>query len=180
MGIGSEPLAAKVNGTEITQRALDSQYQTFRQRVRAQLGSAYRPELFEDASMRRQVLDRMIRDSLVEQAAYEMGLRVSDIEVQSVLLGMEDFQKEGRFDQDTFERVARLQGLTPAGFMERIRRLLLSQQLTQVVTASTFVTDFEKQEAIRLMTQQREFSYLVVPAADYLVDTPVAESDIQT
>ena len=104
MGVGSEPLAAKVNGAEITQRAFDSQYQNFRQQIRAQLGSAYRPELFEDSRMRSEVLNRMIRDQLVEQAAYEMGLRVSDMEVQSVLLGMEAFQVDGRFDQDAFER----------------------------------------------------------------------------
>ncbi len=179
MGIGSEPLAAKVNGTEITQRALDNQYQSFRQQLRAQLGSAYRPELFEDSGMRREVLNRMIRDRVVEQSAYEMGLRVSDLEVQSVLLGMDAFQKDGRFDQQTFERSARLQGLTPAGYMERVRKLLLTQQLTQAVSAGTFVTEFEKREAVRLMMQQREFSYLVVPAADYLVDTPIDNGEIE-
>ena len=179
MGVGSEPVAAKVNGAEITQRAFDNQYQRFRQEIRAQLGSAYRPELFEDSRMRKEVLNRMIRDLLVEQAAEDMGLRVSDIEVQSVLLGMDAFQKDGRFDQATFERVASLQGLSAAGFMERIRRMLLSEQLAQMVSASSFVTEHEKQEAVRLMTQQREFSYLVVPAADYLVETPVAEEEIQ-
>jgi peptidyl-prolyl cis-trans isomerase D len=179
MGVGSEPLAAKVNGTEITQRAFDNQYQRFRQEIRAQLGSAYRPELFEDKRMRQEVLNRMIRDQLVEQAADEMGLRVSDIEVQSVLLGMDAFKKDGRFDQATFERVASLQGLTPAGFMERVRKMLLTEQLAQMVSVSTFVTEHEKREAVRLMTQQREFSYFVVPAADYLVDTPVDDSEIQ-
>ncbi|MEW8260012.1 MAG: SurA N-terminal domain-containing protein, partial [Candidatus Thiodiazotropha taylori] len=46
LGIGSEPLAASVNGVEITERSLESQFQRFRQQLRDQLGSAYRPELF--------------------------------------------------------------------------------------------------------------------------------------
>jgi peptidyl-prolyl cis-trans isomerase D len=179
MGIGSEPLAAKVNGAEITQREFDNQYQRFRQQIRTQLGSAYRPELFEDSRMRQEVLNRMIRDQLVEQAAHDMGLRVSDLEVQSVLLNMDAFKVDGRFDQEAFDRTARMQGLTPAGFMERIRRMLLSEQLAKAVSASTFVTAYEQREALRLMTQQREFSYLVVPAADYLVDTPVGDDKIQ-
>jgi peptidyl-prolyl cis-trans isomerase D len=179
LGIGSEPIAAKVNGAEITERALDVQFQRFRQQLREQLGGAYRPELFDDKSMRREVLNRMVRDELIEQASHDMGLRVSDVDVQATLLGMEAFQKEGRFDQQTFERAVRLQGLTPAGFMERVRKLLLSQQLAQAVGASTFVTEHEKSQALRLMNQEREFSYFVVAAADYLLDGPVDDEQIE-
>jgi peptidyl-prolyl cis-trans isomerase D len=179
LGIGSEPVAAKVNGTEITERALDNQFQQFRQQLREQLGRAYRPELFDDNRMRMEVLNRMVRDELVEQASSDMGLRVSDIEVQTALIGMEAFQKEGRFDQEAFERAVRLQGYTPAGFMERIRKLLLSQQLAQAVGASTFVTQHEEQEALRLMNQQREFSFFTIPVADYRVTTPVGDDKIE-
>jgi peptidyl-prolyl cis-trans isomerase D len=108
-----------------------------------------------------------------------MGLRVSDVDVQATLLGMEAFQKDGRFDQQTFERAVRLQGLTPAGFMERVRKLLLSQQLAQAVGASTFVTEHEQGQALQLMNQQREFSYFVVAAADYRVDSPVSDEQIE-
>jgi peptidyl-prolyl cis-trans isomerase D len=120
----------------------------------------------------------MVRDELIEQASHTMGLRVSDSDVQATLLGMEAFQKDGRFDQQTFDRAVRLQGLTPAGFMERVRKLLLSQQLAQAVGASTFITEHEKSQALRLMNQQREFSYFVVAAADYLVDSPVSDEQI--
>ncbi len=180
LGIGSEPVVAKVNGTEITERALDSQFQLFRQQLREQLGSAYRPELFDDVRMRREVLNRMIRDELIEQVSYDMGLRVSDIEVKTVMRGMEVFQKDGRFDQQTFERAVRLQGLTPAGFMERVRKLLLSQQLSKAVGASSFVTQREQKQAERLMNQKREFSYFVIPATDYLVKTPVDDGEIES
>lgn len=180
LGNGSEPVAAKVNGTEITERALDNQFQQFRQQLREQLGRSYRPELFDDDRMRMEVLNRMVRDELVEQASNDMGLRVSGIEVQKALIGMEAFQKDGRFDQETFDRAVRLKGYTPAGFMERIRKLLLSQQLAQAVSASTFVTQHEEQEALRLMNQQREFSYFTIPVADYRVTTPVGEDKIET
>jgi peptidyl-prolyl cis-trans isomerase D len=63
--------------------------------------------------------------------------------------------------------------------MERVRKLLLSQQLAQAVGASTFVTGHEKSQALRLMNQQREFSYFAVAAADYLVDSPVSDEQIE-
>ncbi|MCU7798087.1 MAG: SurA N-terminal domain-containing protein [Candidatus Thiodiazotropha sp. (ex Myrtea spinifera)] len=180
MGVGSEPVAATVNGNEITERALDTQFQRFRQQLREQLGAAYRPELFDDNRVRTEVLDRMVRDELIQQVSHDMGLRVSDATVQAALLGMEAFQKEGKFDQQTFERAVRLQGLTPAGFMERVRRLLLSQQLAQAVEAGTFVTEYEKASSLRLMNQQREVSYFVVPADEYLLDGGVSDEQIST
>jgi peptidyl-prolyl cis-trans isomerase D len=55
---------------------------------------------------------------------------------------------------------------------------MLTQQLAQAVGSSTFITDYEAAEAQRLMNQQREFSYFVVPAADYLTDTPVSDDQV--
>jgi peptidyl-prolyl cis-trans isomerase D len=180
LGHGSEPVAAKVNGTEITDRALDNQFQRFRQQLRAQLGAAYRPEMFPEARMRKEVLNRMVSDELVRQVSHDMGLRVSDAQVQATLLGMEGFQKEGRFDEQSFERAVRQQGLTPKGFMQRIRQLMLAQQLSQAVDAGTFVTAREKREYLQLANQKRELTYFVVPAADYLVDGGVSDEQINS
>lgn len=179
LGHGSEPVAAKVNGTEITERALDTQFEQFRQQLRAQLGAAYRPELFNDARMRREVLDRMVNDELIRQVSRDMGLRVGDAMVQATLLGMQNFQKDGRFDEKTFERAVRLQGLTPKGFMERVRQAMVAQQLSQAVDAGTFVTQQEEADYQRLMNQKRELSYFVVPAADYMAEGGVADEQIK-
>ncbi len=178
LGIGSEPVVAKVNGTEITERALDTQFQRFRQQLREQLGSAYRPEMFDDNRLREEVLNRMISDELIQQVSHDMGLRVNDAEVQAAVVGMQAFQKEGRFDQQTFERAVSLQGLTPAGFMERVRSSLLAQQLSLAVSTSTFVTPFEQAEVERLMNQKREFAYFVVPTSDFMVENAVGDDQI--
>lgn len=179
VGVGAEPVVAKVNGTEITQRALDNQFERFRQQLREQLGTAYRPELIDDNRMREEVLNRMVSDELVQQASHEMGLRVSDGMVQATLLGMEAFQKDGVFDQTSFERTARLQGLSPAGMMERIRSFLLAQQLPQAIGAGVFVTAYDLAESQRLTNQKRELSYFVVPAADYLVDGGISDDQVK-
>ena len=179
LGIGSEPLAATVNGAEITERSLDSQFQRFRQQLRDQLGSAYRPELFDDVRMRKEVLNRMIRDEVLQQASHEMGLRAGNTMVQATILGMQVFQKDGRFDQQTYERSLRMQGLSTAGFEDRIRRALVAEQLVQAVEAGVFVTDRELAESERLQNQTREVSYFVVPAADYVVDGAVSDDEIE-
>jgi len=135
--------------------------------------------LIDDNRMRDEVLNRMVRDELVQQASLEMGLRVSDGMVQATLLGMDAFQKNGVFDQTAFERAARQQGLSPAGMMERIRSFLLAQQLPQAIGAGTFVTAYELAESQRLTNQKRELSYFVVPAANYLADGGVSDDQVR-
>jgi peptidyl-prolyl cis-trans isomerase D len=179
LGVGSEPIAAKVNGSEITQRTLDNQYQRFRQQLRDQLGAAYRPEMFDDARMRREVLNRLIRDELVQQTSDRMGLRAGSAMIQSSILSMPNFHKDGRFDQQTYERALRLQGLSRPGFEERVRQALVAEQLSQAVQAGSFITPKEFDESQRLTRQTRELSYFVVPADDFKLGEELAEDEIK-
>jgi peptidyl-prolyl cis-trans isomerase D len=180
LGIGSEPVAATVNGVEITERNLESRFQRFRQQLRDQLGTAYRPELFDDVRMRREVLNRMVNDEVLQQASHEMGLRANNSMVQAAILSMSIFQKEGRFDQQTYERALQMQGLSQAGFEERIRKALVAEQLTQAVESATFITARELSESDRLQKQTREIIYFTIPAADYMAESAVTDSDVET
>jgi peptidyl-prolyl cis-trans isomerase D len=177
-GVGSEPIAAKVNGVEITLRALDSQYQRFRQQMREQLGAAYRPELFDESRMREEMLNRLIRDELLQQASEKMGLRAGNAMIQSSILSMSVFHKDGRFDQQTYERALQLQGLSPQGFEDRVRQALVAEQLSQAVQAGSFITQNELNESQRLMNQTREVSYFIVPASEFKLDGELSADEI--
>ncbi|MEW8550382.1 MAG: SurA N-terminal domain-containing protein [Candidatus Thiodiazotropha endolucinida] len=179
LGVGSEPIAATVNGAEINERTLDNQYQRFRQQLREQLGAAYRPEMFDDARMRKEVLNRLIRDELVQQTSNRMGLRAGSNMIQASILSMPTFQKDGRYDQQTYERALRLQGLSPAGFEDRVRRALVAEQLSQAVNAGGFVTPKELNESQRLLKQTRELSYFVVPASDFKLSDELSDDEIK-
>ncbi|MEW8286465.1 MAG: SurA N-terminal domain-containing protein [Candidatus Thiodiazotropha endolucinida] len=179
LGVGSEPIAATVNGAEINERTLDNQYQRFRQQLREQLGAAYRPEMFDDARMRKEVLNRLIRDELVQQTSNRMGLRAGSNMIQASILSMPTFQKDGRYDQQTYERALRLQGLSPAGFEDRVRRALVAEQLSQAVNAGSFVTPKELNESQRLLKQTRELSYFVVPASDFKLSDELSDDEIK-
>ncbi|MBT3054845.1 MAG: SurA N-terminal domain-containing protein [Candidatus Thiodiazotropha sp. (ex Codakia orbicularis)] len=179
LGVGSEPIAATVNGAEINERTLDNQYQRFRQQLREQLGAAYRPEMFDDARMRKEVLNRLIRDELVQQTSNRMGLRAGSNMIQASILSMPTFQKDGRYDQQTYERALRLQGLSPAGFEDRVRRALVAEQLSQAVNAGSFVTPKELNESQRLLKQTRELSYFVVPASDFKLFDELSDDEIK-
>lgn len=178
LGVGSEPVVATVNGTEITTRELDDHYRNFRVHLRDQLGAVYRPELFDDQTMRGQVLDRMIRNTLLIQTAESLGLRVSDRELRSAILSDPAFQKDGRFDKATYRRMLELQGQTPHQYEDALRRKIVSTQLARAIVATEVLLDGELAEAIRLDRQQRRLSLVSVPKSAFLDDTPVSDEEI--
>ena len=179
LGHGSEPVVAKVNGEEITERALDQRFQRFREQLRARLGEAYRPELIDDKRMRHEVLKQMVSDNIILQTSHELGLRVGDPLVRQAIMEIDAFQKDGRFDQASFDRYARLQGLTSGGFEQRIRQSILTEQLSQGIQTSAFITEREMQEIFRLQNQTRDLAYFIVNADDFQSSETIPESEIQ-
>merc|ERR1711974_478554 len=80
--------AATVNGEEISAQELERAYQNQRQRMESQYGEGI-ASLFSSESylqdFRRNVLDRLIAEKLIQQKAAEMGLRVSDKQIREAV-----------------------------------------------------------------------------------------------
>lgn len=178
LGTGSAPVAATVNGVEITERELDQRFQRARMQLRERLGASYDPEMFDDKVLRQQVLDQTIRESLLIETSQAMGLRASDQEVKIQILGNQAFLKEGRFDRATYERMLELQGLSPAGYEDQLRRRLVGTQLVRAVLASELVTDAELNAFVKLSRQKRELSFIRVPTAGFQTDEPIPDTEI--
>jgi peptidyl-prolyl cis-trans isomerase D len=178
VGVSAEPIAATVDGVEITQRDLDQRFQRTRSELRERLGSAYRPEEFDDQQLRREVLDDMIREHLVLETSRALGMRASDQEVRVTVLSDPAFQNAGRFDKGLYETRLRQSGMVPAQFEDRLRQRLLATQLAQALVGTEVVTNRELDEALRLTGQKRDLSYLTLPAANFASDAPIPEEDI--
>ncbi len=179
IGGGSEPVVATVNGAEITARSFDRQVEETRMRLRERLGAAYRPELFEEQALRAQVLNGMIQEQLLLQASHNMGLRASNRELQAAILSNPAFQRDGRFDKATYDRMLELQGTSAPQYEESLRQRIVGTQIQRAVDASELATDLEMAEAIRLDRQQRRLAYIRVPKAGFLDTALVPEEELQ-
>ncbi len=179
MGGGTEPVVATVNGAEITARSFDRQVEETRMRLRERLGAAYRPELFEEQALRAQVLEGMIQEQLLLQVSHDMGLRASNRELQAAILSNPAFQRDGRFDKATYDRMLELQGTSGPQYEESLRQRIVGTQIQRAVTASELATEVEMTEAIRLDRQQRRLAYIRVAKTGFLDTAPVPEEEVQ-
>ncbi len=180
MGGGSEPVVASVNGYEITEREFESGYREYRQRLRQQLGNNYRPELIDEARLRAEVLDSMIRNQLVLQASEKIGLGAGQDLIRDTIRSIPAFQVNGVFNSDAYSSAVRAQGLTPAGFEAQVWQAIVSGQLSKAISGSEFATSTELKEFARLSQQQRELSYLLVPASEFLAQAEVSDEAVRS
>ncbi|WP_456417618.1 SurA N-terminal domain-containing protein [Thiolapillus sp.] len=162
LGVSSDPVAISVDGNEITQREVEQQVRQFRDRLREQLGKSYRPELFDDQLLRQQVIEQMINDRVLAEAAEDWNLRISDDFVRQYIQSIPYFQSNGKFNVQAYNTAVRNQGMTQRSFEESVRQDLVMQQMRNGIAASAIATDFELNETVRLRDQEREVSYLTI------------------
>jgi hypothetical protein len=146
------PLAALVNGQPIPL----SDYQKEMSRFEAAMvGQGFDLESEDGkarlAQMRRQVLDSMIEQVLIEQAAAQEGVIISEEELEATI--QQSIEEGG--GQASFEEWLRTSDLTYEEFQEELRFQLLALAIFEQVTASV-PTTAEQVHARHILVQTKE------------------------
>ncbi|PSW20998.1 peptidylprolyl isomerase [Photobacterium sanctipauli] len=177
---GGQQVAATVDGREISQREFEMAYQNERNRMQAQLGDYFSTLMGDPAyvqQFRRSVLDRMVNDVLIEQRANDLGLRISDEQIRTAIVSMPEFQRDGRFDNETYNTLLRRSGMTPDQFAESMRTDLLRQQFLLAIQGSDFALSSELTALTKLEQQQREIRTLTLDVEAFTKNAEVADDE---
>ena len=128
---GSEPLAARVDGVPILLRDYQKQVAEWEMAFigqNAELGEADRQAMLNQG--RRQVLDVMIEQALIEQAAAREGITVDDAELEQAIA--RDIQENG--GQEKFEAWLETNNWTYDEYKARQRSMMISFMMFERVT----------------------------------------------
>lgn len=169
---------AKVNGTEISTDQFRQRFDENRQRMMQMMNGQLDASFFERPEMKKQVLDQLINERVLLDANKELGVSVTDDRIKREILSIPAFQKDGKFDPDTYKLLLQAQNMSPRSFEERVREDLAVRELPQQVSASTVITDAQLDNYLRLKDQRRDFRYVKLdkPAPD---TSPVSDDEIQ-
>jgi peptidyl-prolyl cis-trans isomerase D len=173
--------AATVNGQDISRDALEKAYQNKRAQMESQYGEAF-SALAGDAAylqeFRNGVLDQLVSEKLIDQAALELGLRVSDVQIKQAILQMQEFQIDGKFDNDRYLVVLRSAGFQPSGFRDYMRIRITREQLSRALIGTEFALPGEARLAYDLQAQTRDTKYLTINSADFEQEVEVSTQQI--
>jgi len=156
---------AVVNDQQITTNEFNQAFQNYRRRMQSQLGTAFDPEQFDQAIVRRQFLDQMIDEELLAQVSTDAGLAVSDEALSARIRALGAFEVDGEFNADVYRANLASQGLSPQQFENDIRASMVMTQFPSAIAESAIATGWEMQNYVRLQDQERSFKALLVPAA---------------
>ncbi|MBD1575522.1 peptidylprolyl isomerase [Vibrio sp. S11_S32] len=179
---GGSSVAAKVGHTEIDRSSFEQAYQNQRNRMQSQGGDQFSAMMGDPqyvAAFRKNVLDQMINDELLQQYAESLNLRISDKQVRDLLLTMPEFQKDGKFSQDIYSATLRRAGFSADSFAEYLRKNLVRSQVANSIQASEFVLPTEVKMETQLLTQQRDIQSFTLNVADFAKQVKVTGDELQ-
>lgn len=172
---------AEVNGDDIAQSTLDRAYENERGRLESQFGEAFSALAADSAYLaqfRQGILDRLIGDKLIEQTAEELGLRISEAQINQQIIGMTEFQLGGQFNNDRYLAVLRSVGFQAATFKEYMRNEMTRQQVAKALLGSEFALASEAEEIFSLQQQTRDIKYITVPSAPFVSSVTNSDEEI--
>ncbi len=161
---------AQVGDSKISLREFQQAFQQQRQRL---------PQL-DAAVLKNMVLQQLVNQQLLLQAAREQGLRIGDQQLSQAIRSLPVFQQDGTFNAERYEQILRSQGYSKVAFEENLRRSLAMEQLQGGLIASAIATPAELDQVIALLNQQRELQYLLLALDNYLKKVTVDEIAINT
>lgn len=170
---------AKVNGEKIGQQEFENAMEQQRKRMREITGAQFDASLFDKPEIKHSVMDNLISQHLLSSEARNVGLVVSDEMMGQVIASIGAFQKDGKFDKQSYETALRAQSMTPAMFEYRVRQDLLLRQLTDSFSRNGYAAEAAAASLIRLNEQQRTVSVAKLGLESFMQQAKVDEAAIK-
>ena len=154
--LSQQGYAAKVNGEAIPRQVFAMQWRNY-------LRSRQIPEQFiRSLNLKQRLMDELVNEVLLSQAARRYGLQISDEEVQEKILENPDFQSKDKiFDLDRFRRVVNnYYGITTDLYQEQLRTSMQATRMRQMLTAGVRVSDEEVRRSYEENNTKAKIAYL--------------------
>jgi peptidyl-prolyl cis-trans isomerase D len=178
-GDKSSGVIAQVGDVGISREELAREVKTQSDRLRERLGPSFDPAVAETADFRQKVLDSLIERKALLQEAQKLKFLAPDSYLASVLAQIPAFQEDGRFSPQRYEAVLRQNGRTPAQFENELRQAFMLEAVTSPVSLATFPSATSLSQIARLVAQQREISWVDLPASTVASQVKVTPADVE-
>jgi len=173
---GSNVAVAKVNGDPITMQQFAKSLEELRDTMKGKADAGY----LENPEVRNAVLDKLINAHLLADEVKHGSYVISDEQLSKFIIAMPEFQKDGQFSQDMYDKVLADNNLTPSRFESRMRGELLKQQIRDSISGLAFVPRVVPENAMRVQHQLREVSVASFRPDDYLDQAKVDPAELKT
>lgn len=168
-------ILVKINDSIITQYDLDEEMKPIFEKIKDRMLTAKEKEQL--ANLRKQTLDRMVNDALMDQEIKKYGIEISDAVVDEELKRV---QNEQGMSEEAFVERIKNDGETMESFRKKVKSLIEKQELLgYMVHSKVLVTDSEIQEEYENRRDDYQLEKLV-DLAIIMLPPDVAALEVKT
>ncbi|WP_273844567.1 peptidylprolyl isomerase [Providencia rettgeri] len=182
LGGNSANNAAEVNGQSISREQLQQAFQQERQSLQEYLGDKFSEVASNEESMnllRRQALDNLINNELINQYANELQLSASDQQIEQYIFSMPVFQTDGRFDSEKYREILSRNNINADSLAAQIRQDLTRAQLAKTFTGTDFALPSEVKAYAELFMQEREIRTATLDLTEVQAKQTASEEELK-
>jgi peptidyl-prolyl cis-trans isomerase D len=151
---------AYVNGELITGSEYQKAYRELVTSLQRQYQDNWDEDLIKSLNLRRRALDRLIDTKLVGQEARELGLEVTEREIQEAIVKYPAFQVDGNFDMGRYRALLSYNRMEPEDFEADMARQLLDAKMKNFLSAFMTVSEQEVLEQYTYRNEKIKISFV--------------------
>ena len=165
-----------MNGIEIS----GQQDQNTEALIKEQMGGATSdPALFQSPQFKKAVMENLISAELMNQSISNNGFVISNDQLSSYIVGMPDFQENGKFSQERYDQIVQYNNLTPKKLEDKIRTQMATQQAKDSLNRLVHIPDEIIQPLVNLTYQKRDISLHEIKLDDYKKKIKPTEDELK-
>lgn len=175
---GSNVAVAKVDGDKISIQEYGNAIERARNYLQAE-GQKIDPALLESAEFKDSVLDGLITRRLVNAEIQQANFKISDEQLSQYILGMPEFQENGKFSEDLYQKTLAENKMTATKFESDRRSELLTQQAREGIAMLVSVPKSVAEQTLKFAYQKRDASMAEIKTAQFLSEVKVTPEDVK-
>ncbi len=173
-------IAVKINGVKVPIKEyyeILNRYYSFYQKI---YGKNFNPELLKKMNVEKMAMDQIIKDTLIDKKAEEMGLTASDEEVINYIKSFESFQTDGKFDPRKFAQADKFIGADgkKVDWNEQeklIRRDIIRKKMEGTIKDGITVSDKEIEFRYLYENEEIKANYIFIDPKKFLTEKKMKE-----
>jgi peptidyl-prolyl cis-trans isomerase D len=177
LSFGTSSYVAKVNGHTIAYEDVKLAWQREQNQWQQRFGGEI--PVGERSLLEDQLLESVVRDTLLTDRAIDLGYRVSESDLASAVRAEPAFQLDGHYNAEVAKSRLAQAGLTEEKYTNDLRSDLERRQLEEGLQLSEFITPTEVKRLHELNDQERQIRYAVLPLDKFSSAVQITDAGIQ-
>lgn len=175
---GGNVAVAKVGSDKISVQEYSNAIETVRNRMQSE-GQKVDSAMLETPAFKQSVIDGLITRRLVNAEIHRANFKISDRQLSEHILAMPEFQDNGKFSEDLYQKTLVQNKLTATKFENSIRGDLVTQQARDGLARLVFVPKSVAALSLQLAHQKRDLSTAEIKTAAFLPQVKVTPEQVK-